>query len=229
MNVELTEGTQVILNGGVKPGDQIVVDGQEKLKNGSKVFPRTAPVKTGDGTTAEVDAVGDGGAAVMSSSMSPSRPFILRPVATSLLMVAILLAGFVAYVQLPVSALPQVDYPTIQVQTFYPGASPEVMASSVTAPLERQFGQIPGLSQMTSTSSGGGSVITLQFSLDGVDRRGAAGCAGGDQCGVQLSAEGPAESAGVQQGESGGCADHDAGADERYAAAVERWRTLRTR
>ncbi|MGD0446205.1 MAG: multidrug efflux RND transporter permease subunit [Edaphobacter sp.] len=97
--------------------------------------------------------------------MSPSRPFILRPVATSLLMVAILLAGAVAYLQLPVSALPQVDYPTIQVQTFYPGASPEVMASSVTAPLERQFGQIPGLSQMTSTSSGGGSVITLQFSL----------------------------------------------------------------
>ncbi len=102
----------------------------------------------------------------MSSTISPSRPFILRPVATSLLMVAILLAGFVAYVQLPVSALPQVDYPTIQVQTFYPGASPEVMASSVTAPLERQFGQIPGLSQMTSTSSGGGSVITLQFSLE---------------------------------------------------------------
>jgi multidrug efflux pump len=102
----------------------------------------------------------------MSSALSPSRPFILRPVATSLLMVAILLAGFVAYVQLPVSALPQVDYPTIQVQTFYPGASPEVMASSVTAPLERQFGEIPGLSQMTSTSSGGGSVITLQFSLE---------------------------------------------------------------
>ena len=102
----------------------------------------------------------------MSSTLSPSRPFILRPVATSLLMVAILLAGFVAYVQLLVSALPQVDYPTIQVQTFYPGASPEVMASSVTAPLERQFGEIPGLSQMTSTSSGGGSVITLQFSLE---------------------------------------------------------------
>ena len=97
--------------------------------------------------------------------MSPSRPFILRPVATSLLMVAILLAGFVAYLQLPVSALPQVDYPTIQVVTFYPGASPDVMASSVTAPLERQFGQIPGMTQMTSTSSGGGSVITLQFSL----------------------------------------------------------------
>lgn len=98
--------------------------------------------------------------------MSPSRPFILRPVATTLLMVGILLAGFVAYRQLPVSALPQVDYPTIQVQTFYPGASPEVMASSVTAPLERQFGQIPGLNQMTSTSSFGSSTVTLQFNLD---------------------------------------------------------------
>jgi len=97
--------------------------------------------------------------------MSPSTPFILRPVATSLLMVAILLAGAVAYQQLPVSALPQVDYPTIQVLTFYPGASPEVMASSITAPLERQFGQIPGLNQMTSSSSAGSSVITLQFGL----------------------------------------------------------------
>jgi multidrug efflux pump len=98
--------------------------------------------------------------------MSPSRPFILRPVATTLLMIGILLVGWVAYRQLPVSALPQVDYPTIQVQTFYPGASPEVMASSVTAPLERQFGQIPGLNQMTSTSSFGCSVVTLQFELD---------------------------------------------------------------
>src|SRR6202166_2249733 len=97
--------------------------------------------------------------------MSPSRTFILRPVATSLLMVGILLAGGFAYRQLPVSALPEVDYPTIQVVTFYPGASPDVMASSVTAPLERQFGQVPGLQQMTSTSSSGSSVITLQFSL----------------------------------------------------------------
>ncbi len=97
--------------------------------------------------------------------MNPSRPFILRPVATTLAMVAILLAGLIAYRQLPVSALPQVDYPTIQAFTFYPGASPEVMASSVTAPLERQFGQIPGLKQMSSTSSGGASVITLQFDL----------------------------------------------------------------
>src|SRR5271167_4240045 len=97
--------------------------------------------------------------------MSPSKPFILRPIATTLLMVAILLAGFVAYKQLPVSALPEVDYPTIQVATFYPGASPDVMASAVTAPLERQFGQVPGLQQMTSTSSDGSSVITLQFNL----------------------------------------------------------------
>ncbi len=98
--------------------------------------------------------------------MNPSRLFILRPVATSLLMFGILLVGVVAYRQLPVSALPEVDYPTIQVMTFYPGADPTVMASSVTAPLERQFGQVPGLSQMTSTSSLGSSVITLQFNLD---------------------------------------------------------------
>ncbi len=98
--------------------------------------------------------------------MNPSEIFILRPVATSLLMVAILLAGAVAYGFLPVSALPQVDYPTIQVRTFLPGASPEVMTSSVTAPLERQLGQMPGLDQMTSASSAGASVITLQFNLD---------------------------------------------------------------
>src|SRR5499427_4826900 len=98
--------------------------------------------------------------------MNPSRLFILRPVATSLLMAAILLAGIVAYRQLPVSALPQVDYPIIQVLTFYPGASPEIMASSVTSPLERQFGQMPGLNQMMSTSSLGSSLITLQFTLE---------------------------------------------------------------
>ena len=97
--------------------------------------------------------------------MSPSRPFILRPVATSLLMAAILLVGIVAFTQLPVSALPEVDYPTIQVLTFYPGASPDVVATTITAPLERQFGEMQGLSQMTSTSAGGVSVIVLQFSL----------------------------------------------------------------
>src|SRR4051812_31349800 len=97
--------------------------------------------------------------------MSPSRIFILRPVATTLLMAAIMLSGIVAFQFLPLSALPEVDYPTIQVQTFYPGASPDVMTSSVTAPLEVQFGQMPNLNQMSSVSSAGASVITLQFDL----------------------------------------------------------------
>jgi multidrug efflux pump len=103
---------------------------------------------------------------VIAKAAGPSRPFILRPVATTLLMVAILLAGLIAYRSLPLSALPQVDYPTIQIRTLYPGASPDVMALTVTAPLERQFGQMPGLTRMTSASSAGASVITLQFNLD---------------------------------------------------------------
>ncbi|KXK68325.1 multidrug transporter [Pseudomonas monteilii] len=98
--------------------------------------------------------------------MNLSRLFILRPVATTLSMLAIVLAGLIAYKLLPVSALPQVDYPTIRVMTLYPGASPQVMTSAVTAPLERQFGQMPGLEQMASTSSGGASVLTLRFNLD---------------------------------------------------------------
>jgi multidrug efflux pump len=102
----------------------------------------------------------------MAAPGGPSRPFILRPVATTLIMIAILLAGLVAYRTLPLSALPEVDYPTIQVSTLYPGASPDVMALTVTAPLERQFGQMPGLTRMTSASSSGASVVTLQFGLD---------------------------------------------------------------
>ncbi|MGA8435023.1 MAG: efflux RND transporter permease subunit, partial [Methyloceanibacter sp.] len=98
--------------------------------------------------------------------MNPSRPFIERPVATTLLMAAIMLSGILAFQFLPIAALPEVDYPTIQVQTFYPGASPDVMTSSITAPLEVQFGQMPSLNQMSSTSSAGASVITLQFSLN---------------------------------------------------------------
>jgi multidrug efflux pump len=98
--------------------------------------------------------------------MNPSRLFILRPVATSLLMLAILLVGAMAYRLLPISALPEVDYPTIQIMALYPGASPEVVTASITAPLERQLGQMPGLKQMSSTSSGGASVITLRFGLD---------------------------------------------------------------
>src|SRR5512146_2463845 len=97
--------------------------------------------------------------------MNPSRIFILRPVATSLLMAATLLVGGIAFRYLPLAALPEVDYPTIQIQTFYPGASSDVMTSSITAPLERQFGELPGLNQMSSTSGAGASVITLQFNL----------------------------------------------------------------
>src|SRR5262249_49559104 len=118
---------------------------------------------------AVVAAVAEGDLAKASfgreSHMNPSRIFIVRPVATSLLMVAIMLVGIVVYFFLPLSALPEVDYPTIQVQTFLPGASPEVMTSSVTAPLERQFGQMPGLREMSSLSSAGASVVTLQFDL----------------------------------------------------------------
>src|SRR5437588_3745181 len=98
--------------------------------------------------------------------MNPSRLFIERPIATSLMMIGVLLVGILAYRQLPVSALPQVDYPIIQITTFYPGASAEVMASAVTTPLERQMGQLPGLNQMTSTSSTGSSIVVLQFNLD---------------------------------------------------------------
>ena len=127
---------------GIDRRSLVVMDGQDKLQEGSKVDIRTPNAR---GAPARRKGREPG-------AMSPSRPFILRPVATSLLMAGILLAGFVAYRQLPVSALPEVDYPTIQVLTFYPGASPEVMASSVTAPLERQFGQVPGLKQMTSTA-----------------------------------------------------------------------------
>src|SRR3954465_14143078 len=98
--------------------------------------------------------------------MNPSRIFILRPGATSLLMVAIMLSGILAFRFLPLSALPEVDYPTIQVQTFYPGASPEVMTSMVTAPLERQLGQMPGLQRMSSVSSAGAAIVTLQCHLE---------------------------------------------------------------
>ena len=144
-----SEGDDVVIDKGLAPGEVVVIEGVDRLQRGTKVAARMAGAGQSKGKL-----------------MNLSRPFILRPVATSLLMVAILLAGAVAYYQLPVSALPQVDYPTIQVLTFYPGASPDVVASAITAPLERQFGQVPGLQQMTSTSSAGSSVITLQFVLD---------------------------------------------------------------
>ena len=147
VTVALAQGNESAIAGGLQAGDQVVTDGQDKLQPGMTVAPQAR-------SNANAPQAPD----CSSHHMSPSRLFILRPVATSLLMAAVLLVGFVAYRQLPVSALPEVDYPTVQVMTFYPGAAPDVMASSVTAPLERQFGQVPGLAQMTSTSSQGSSL-----------------------------------------------------------------------
>ena len=157
VQVALTQGSTVVISSGLQAGDRVVTDGQEKLQAGMKVAPQAPAHQRNGGTSLRQHRIAD---------MSISRPFILRPIATSLLMVGLLLVGIVAYRQLPISALPQVDYPTIQIVTFYPGASPDVTASSITAPLERQFGELPGLSQMTSSSSFGASVITLQFNLE---------------------------------------------------------------
>ena len=160
------EGDNAMVESGVAPGERVVVDGADRLREGAKVETIERSAGAGECRTILRQGRAPHAAAAHRRTMNPSRPFILRPVATSLFMAAILLSGIMAYRLLPLSALPEVDYPTIQVVTFYPGASPEVMTSSVTAPLERQFGQIPGLRQMSSTSSGGASVITLQFNLD---------------------------------------------------------------
>src|SRR6201993_4820326 len=152
--------------------------------------------------------------------MNPSRIFILRPVGTSLLMVAIMLAGMVAFGFLPLSALPEVDYPTIQVQTFYPGASPEVMTSAVTAPLEVQFGQMPGLNQMSSTSSGGASVITLQFSLSlSLDVAEQEGQAAVNKARGKSAASRPPGPADLREGQSCRCAGAHPGAHFPHPAA----------
>ena len=142
--------------------------------------------------------------------MNPSRIFIERPVGTSLLMVAIMLVGMIAYRFLPLSALPEVDYPTIRVLTLYPGAGPEVMTSSITAPLERQFGQMPGLNQMSSVSSAGASVDHPAVRPQARDRHRRAAGAGGDQRRRQPAAGRPAGAADLRQGQSGRRADPDA-------------------
>ena len=153
--------------------------------------------------------------------MNPSRTFILRPIATSLLMAAILLVGIVAYKQLPVSALPEVDYPTMQVITFYPGASPDVVASAMTAPLERQLGEVPGLNQMLSDQLGGRLGNHAAVYSEPEYRRRRAGGSGGHQRGAELSAGQSADAAGLHQDESGGRADPDAGADLAIHCLVE--------
>ena len=228
---------------GSRPASCVVIDGVDRLRDGAKVEVTTArrraqarrptaPRARASGEAAPERrgraAEGDARArrrpgeppARDAPPMNPSRPFILRPVATSLLMVAILLAGLVAYRLLPLSALPQVDYPTIQVVTFYPGASPEVMTSSVTAPLERQFGQMPGLKQMSSTSSGGASVITLQFDLELALDVAEQEVQAAINAASNLLPAGPADAAGLQQGESGRRADPHARPHVEDAAAA---------
>ncbi len=180
----VTDGDRVEVLSGLQPGDRIVIDGADKLREGAKVIVRAEADANQPGRgsarpgrrqgrrrrqeaafrTARQEATASRRSG-RAKTMSPSQPFILRPVATTLLMIAIMLSGMLAFRFLPLAALPEVDYPTIQVQTFYPGASPDVMTSSVTAPLEVQFGQMPNLNQMSSISSAGASVITLQFGL----------------------------------------------------------------
>ena len=173
----VVDGERVAVS--VGPGRRasiVVTEGGDRLRDGAKVAaarcqPARRPRRGRGGRRAAQHGpaarrIGHAaGTQADCAAVNPSRIFILRPVATTLLMVAILIVGAIAYLQLPLSALPEVAYPTIQVQTFYPGASPEVITSAITAPLEKQFGQMPGLNQMSSTSSAGASVITLQFNL----------------------------------------------------------------
>jgi len=175
-----SDGQRTAILAGLQGGQTVVSEGADGLDDGSPVrLPRRQRRRQGIRQGRRSQAAGRGRRPVSVAETpempeasgpetlpgGPSRPFILRPVATTLLMIALLLAGFIAWEQLPLAALPQVDYPTIQVSTLYPGASPDVMALTVTSPLERQFGQMPGLTRMTSYSSSGASVITLQFSL----------------------------------------------------------------
>ncbi len=166
----IQDSQKVVIRAGISAGDRVVTDGIDRLTEGAKVevveaqSATTPEEKATSREYAKKEHAPDAGV-TPEQHRRPVAPFIMRPVATTLLMVAILLAGIIGYRALPVSALPEVDYPTIQVVTLYPGASPDVMTSAVTAPLERQFGQMSGLKQMSSQSSGGASVITLQFQL----------------------------------------------------------------
>ncbi len=169
VKIGIQDNRNVVISAGLSAGDRVVTDGIDRLTEGAKVEvvePQTtvADEKSLPAMKVKKERAPDAGI-TSGQHGRPSRLFILRPVATTLLMAAILLAGIIGYRFLPVAALPEVDYPTIQVVTLYHGASPDVMTSAVTAPLERQFGQMSGLKQMSSQSSGGASVVTLQFQL----------------------------------------------------------------
>ena len=162
----VTDGERVEVRSGLAPGDRIVDRWRRQAaRRRARSTCGRKPITASHRRPAKPSGQQEATFGERAKAMNPSRPFILRPVATTLLMVAIMLSGILAFRFLPVAALPEVDYPTIQVQTFYPGASPDVMTSSVTAPLEVQFGQMPNLNQMSSVSSAGASVITLQFGL----------------------------------------------------------------
>ena len=257
------DATRTVVSEGLAVGDKVVIDGADRLREGSKVKlaaakadvgqagrgpgsrrameglrvrrrlgPASTPPPTGRRRRRDRRAGGLGAPRRPqrrrraqnherarevdfrgTAPVNPSRLFIERPVATTLLMFAILMLGVVAYKFLPLSALPEVDYPTIQVQTFYPGASPEVMTSSVTAPLERQFGQMPSLSQMMSQSSAGSSVITLRFGLDiGIDIA-EQEVQAAINAARQSAALGPAGAADLRQSQSRRRADPDARRD----------------
>ncbi len=169
VKIGIQDNRNVVISAGLSAGDRVVTDGIDRLTEGAKVEvvePQTTAADEKSLPAMKVKKERAPDAGITSGQHGrPSRLFILRPVATTLLMAAILLAGIIGYRFLPVAALPEVDYPTIQVVTLYPGASPDVMTSAVTAPLERQFGQMSGLKQMSSQSSGGASVVTLQFQL----------------------------------------------------------------
>ena len=199
-----------VVDEGLTPGQRVITTGQYRVQPGSLVTHRDCEFGAGPGQ----------GPVKMNESIS--APFIRYPIATSLLMAGILFVGLVAYPQLPVAPLPQVDFPTIQVSANLPGASPETMATSVAQPLERQFAQIPGITQMTSTSSLSSTSITIQFDLNRSIDAATNDILGGNQCGGRPTAEEPADAADLSEGQSGGFADPPALDDVGYAAGDRR-------
>ena len=209
------DGQTVVLTG-LTPGETVVTAGQYRLVPGSLVQPSaasSAPPPADRGAERRCEgALTHGGGGI-------SEPFIRHPIATSLLMVGILFVGIIAYPKLPVAPLPQVDFPTIQVSAQLPGASPDTMASAVAQPLETQFAQISGVSQMTSTSTLGSTAITIQFDLDRNIDGGFQRCAGRDQRRQRTTAEESAEPADLSQSQSGGFPHSPAWRDLRNHAA----------
>ena len=198
VKVAQISGGQALIDSGLTANEQVVVDGQYKLQAGSHV---RHPARQGGGGGRGAERAAD------ADPMNISAPFIARPIATALLMVGLLLAGLAAYPLLPVAALPNVNYPTLQVSAQLPGADPQTMASSVATPLETQFGQIPGLTQMTSASALGFTQITLQFDLSRAIDGAVSDTLSAINAAVGAAAAEPAVSADDPEGQSGGHPD----------------------